>query len=115
MEIGFCNKSEVVKEVAKKIENSSKRMALAYTNAVFEVISEQLLDGNGLSINGVCKIEPYIKKSCTCIDLSQKDANGKLLRNSDGSPITKVVPERYAIRFKLIPSFKEKIKSVSVK
>lgn len=114
MEIGFCNKNEFVKEVAKKVENGNKKVALEYINAMFETISEQILDGNGISINGVCKVEPYIKKGGKCIDLSQKDSNGKLLRNSDGSPMTKIVPDRYAVRFRMIPSFKEKVKSVSI-
>lgn len=114
MKMGFCNKNEFVKEVAKKVENGNKRMALEYLNAMFEVISEQILDGNGIGINGVCKIEPYIKKGGKCIDLSQKDINGKLLRNSDGSPVTKIVPDRYAVRVRMIPSFKEKIKSVPI-
>lgn len=107
-----CNKSELVKEVAKKIDGVSKRVANEFVDAIFEVIQEQLLDGKGINITGVGKFKPIVKKGATYIDLSKKDADGKLLKDKNGKPLTKTVPDRYGVKFIFTPSFTEKVKQV---
>lgn len=114
VEFDNCNKIEFVKEVAKKVEGSSKKLAGEFVNAVFEVIQEQLLDCRGVNINGVGKFKPFIKEGATYIDLSKKDNNGKLLRDKNGKPFTKTIPDRYSIKFTFIPSFSQKIKQVTI-
>jgi nucleoid DNA-binding protein len=113
MEITTLNKNEFVREVAKKNEWTLDN-SLQAVNAVFEVISEQILNGNIVTINGVGKFEPKVRPAKTCIDLSQKDDNGNLLRDEQGNLITKEVPPTYSVKFRFFSNYKQKIKDVDV-
>lgn len=109
-----CNKAELIKEVAKKIDGVSKRMVNEFVDAMFETIQEQLLDGRSVNITGIGRFNPFIKKGATYIDLSKKNKDGKLLRDKNGKPFTKTVPNRYSVKFSFTPSFVEKVKQVPV-
>lgn len=113
MEITTFNKHDFMREVAKKTDWTLDNSLLAI-NTIFEIIKEQTLDGKIVSINGVGKFRPTIKKECVKIDLSQKDSNGKLLRDGNGKPITKIVPPRYNVRFEFVPSYKNIVKETPV-
>jgi nucleoid DNA-binding protein len=113
MEFTNFNKDEFVREVAKETDWTLGN-SLTAVNTVFNIIGEQILNGKVVSINGVGKFKPRVKPESVSIDLSQKDEDGKLLRDENGKLLTKVIPARYSVKFDFTPSFKQKVKEVPI-